>query len=104
MTNDTNTNRQGHGNLFSSLCRARRAVAHQAVKVHSDVSGFGGGVGERDRAVEGYSGFVDATQLHQQRAAHTEVMEIVRKTRAERFEYLKRRLRPAYFRNRDGAV
>ncbi len=43
---------------------ARLAVAHQAVDVHADVGGFGGGVGERDGAVEGDVRFVVAAELH----------------------------------------
>src|SRR5687767_14961825 len=53
------------------------AVALQAVEVHADVGGFGRGVCERNRAVEGGAGLVVAAKLHQEGAAHAEEMKIV---------------------------
>src|SRR4029078_2990559 len=72
--------------LLPRLRAARGAVAHQAVEMHADMGGFGRGIGERDGAVEGDAGFLVASELHQEGAAHAEEMKIIGKARRERLD------------------
>src|ERR1700675_3212212 len=74
--------------FFLDFSAVRLAVAHQAVEMHPDVGGFGGSVGERDGAVERDPSLVVAAQLHQERAAHAEEMEIIRKPLRQRLDHL----------------
>ncbi len=89
---------------FPAFALARCAVAHEAVEVHADVGGFGGRIGERDGAVERDAGLFVAAELHQERAAHAEEMEIIRQPRRQRLDHLERRFRPAHLGYRDRAV
>ena len=54
--------------------RARLAVAHQAVEMHADVSGFRRRIGQRDGAIECDPRLVIAAELHQERTLHAEKM------------------------------
>src|SRR5262245_66512851 len=83
--------------LFRRLCSSRLAVAHQAIEMHADVGGFGRGVGQRNGAIEGDPRLVVAAKLHQESAAHAEVMKIVRQPRCQRLDHVERRLRSAHF-------
>src|SRR2546429_6372386 len=64
--------------LLHSLRATRLAVTHQSIEMHADVGSFSGRVGERNGTVEGDTGFFVALELHQERAAHPEIMKIVR--------------------------
>src|SRR5262249_54778606 len=82
----------------------RRAVAHQAVEMFSDVSRFRRGVGERDGAIERDTRLVIAAKLHQERAAYPEEMEIVGEPRRQRLGHLECGFRALDLRDRDRAV
>src|SRR5664280_2241173 len=69
------------------LRAARLAVSHQSVEMHADMGGFRRGVGQRDGAVECHPGLVIAAELHQESAAHTEEMKIIRKPFAQRLDH-----------------
>ena len=43
--------------------RARAGLGRQPVDLAADVGGFGGGIGERDGAVEGFAGLAVAPEL-----------------------------------------
>src|SRR5262249_45768428 len=71
-------NFQSIGNGRECLRRGadRGAVLDQAVKVHADVGGLGGGIGERNGAIEGDARLLVAAELHQQRTLDAEKMEV----------------------------
>src|SRR5213078_2873596 len=90
--------------LWSGLRAARRAVTHQTIEMHPNVRGFGGRIGERDGAVERHVGFLAAAELHKERAAYAEVMEIIRKRQGQRFDHFECCLRAAKLGHRDRSV
>src|ERR1700761_3091556 len=87
--------------LLARLGIRRLTIPHQAIQMHADMGGFGGCVGERDRAVKGDAGFVVAAKLHQEGTAHAEEMKIIGESRRQRLDHLQRRLRAAYLRHRN---
>src|SRR6266700_2321067 len=71
------------GGIFLTLRRGvglvvGRAVAHQPIEMHPNVSGFRGRISERDGPAEGETGLLGTTELHQQRPFHPEEVEVTR--------------------------
>src|SRR5215471_6610627 len=87
------------GVLFRRLCSSRLTVAHQAIEMHADVGGFGRGVGQRNGTVEGDARLIVAAELHQEGAAHAEIMKIVRQPQRQWFDHVECRLRSAHLGN-----
>jgi hypothetical protein len=69
------------------------AFRFEAVEVHADVGGFGGGVGQPDGVAEGDPGFRVAPQLQQQPAAHAVEVEVAAQRLLQRFDQGQRLLR-----------
>ena len=66
-----------------------RAVAHQPVEMRADVGGFRGGVGERDRPIEGDPRLVAAAELLQVPERETEEIEVAGEFWGERLDQRK---------------
>src|SRR6516162_10828299 len=90
--------------LLPGLRAVGLAVTHQAIEMHADMGGFGRGIGERDRAIEGDARLVVAAKLHQKRAAYAEEVEIIRKPRRQGLDQFQRRLGPTHLGDCDRAV
>src|SRR5262245_64161989 len=65
----------------------RSAVLDQAVELHPDVSGLSGGIGERDRLVEGDARLPRVAELKEEGALHPEEMEVAGEPGRQRLDH-----------------